>query len=209
MVNNFSESRMRSIAMVLKQTNTYIVPTLVTNKGLYMANDTAFTNDKRLGYLGEETRTYWSNEITNSLKKHRDKDWQTRKKHFELDKRMIKILADEKVPILAGTDYDNPYAFPGFGLHDEMALFVESGMKPIDALRTATINPVKYLKMTDSLGTIEKGKRADFVLLNANPLTDISNTKNIYALMSNGKFYTSGDLEKLKEDVLKRNTPLK
>lgn len=55
---------------------------------------------------------------------------------------------------MAGTDFDGPYAFPGFSLHDEMALFLEFGMKPIDALRTATINPVIFPEMTDSLGTI-------------------------------------------------------
>jgi imidazolonepropionase-like amidohydrolase len=76
-------------------------------------------------------------------------------------------------------------------------------MKPIDALRTATINPVTYLKMTDSLGTIQRGKRADFVLLNGNPLKDISNTKSIFAVMINGKLFTSGELQNLKDEVLK------
>lgn len=209
MVNNFSVSRMRNIARVLKQTKTYIVPTEVVNKGYYLSDNTGFTNDKRLAYMSERTRTYWSDRITKNLKNSTDIDWQNRKKEYELEKRMIKILADEKVQIMAGTDFDNPYAFPGFGLHDEMALFVESGMKPIDALRTATINPVKYLKMTDSLGTIEKGKRADFVLLNGNPLTNISNTKNIYAVMINGKLFTSGELDRLKADVLKSNKSLK
>jgi imidazolonepropionase-like amidohydrolase len=82
-------------------------------------------------------------------------------------------------------------------------------MNPIDALRTATINPVTYLKLTDSLGTIEKGKRADFVLLNGNPLKNITNTKNIFAVLINGKLFTSDELQKLKDEVLKRNMPLK
>ena len=119
---------------------------------------------------------------------------------------MIKILYEENVPILAGSDSDNPYAFPGFSIHDELALFVEFGMKPIDALRTATINPVNYLKMTDSLGTIEKGKRADVVLFNANPLLNISNTKNIHAVITNGKIFSSKDLEALKEKIVKINS---
>ncbi len=82
-------------------------------------------------------------------------------------------------------------------------------MSPIDALRTATINPVKYLKMTDSLGIIETGKRADMILLNGNPLTNIANTKNIFAVMVNGKLFTSGELDKMKETVIKTNSVLK
>jgi imidazolonepropionase-like amidohydrolase len=123
-----------------------------------------------------------------------------------MEKRILKILADEKVNIMAGTDFDNPLVFPGFSLHDELALYVAFGMKPIDALRTATIKPVTYQNMTDSLGTIQKGKRADFVLLNGNPLENITHTKNIFAVMTNGRLYTSGELDKLREEVHKRNT---
>jgi imidazolonepropionase-like amidohydrolase len=143
------------------------------------------------------------------LQNHSPEDWQNFRKRYELEKKIVKILGDENVMIMAGTDFDYAFCFPGFSLHDEMALYVECGMKPIDALRTATINPVKYLKMTDSLGTIERGKRVDFVLLNDDPLTDITNTKNIFAVMINGNLFTSGELQKLKDEVLKRNTPSK
>jgi imidazolonepropionase-like amidohydrolase len=209
MLNNFSESRMRGIAKVLKQNDTYIVPTVVTNRGLYFSNDTAFTNDERTNYLAEETRTYWKETVKKDLQNYSPEDWENLRRRYEMEKKIVKILADEKVKIMAGTDFDNPFCFPGFSLHDELALYVEFGMGPIDALRSATINPVAYLKMTDSLGTIEKGKRADFVLLNGNPLKDITNTKNIFAVMSNGRYYTSGELDKLKQDVLNRNTSLK
>jgi imidazolonepropionase-like amidohydrolase len=206
MLDNFSESRMRAIAQVLKRHNTYIVPTIVTNRGYYFLNDTAFTKDNRLQYLSEATRTYWKETKDEDLKSHSTEDWLILRRRYEVEKRMLRILADEKVNIMAGTDFDNPSVFPGFSLHDELALYVEFGMKPIDALRTATINPVTYLKMTDSLGTIQKGKRADFVLLNGNPLKNITNTKNIFAVMTNGRLYTSGELKKLKEDVHRRNT---
>ncbi len=133
-------------------------------------------------------------------------EWQLKRKRYELEKKVIRILAEENVPILAGTDSDNPFAFPAFSLHDELALFVEFGMTAVNALRTATINPVKYLRMTDSLGSVATGKRADIVLLNGNPLTDISQTKNIHAVILNGKLYKSGDLEKLKDQVIEMNS---
>ena len=73
-------------------------------------------------------------------------------------------------------------------LHDELVLFVQAGLTPMESLQTATINPAKFLGTTDSLGTIEKGKIADLVLLDANPLTDIRNTQKINAVFVNGKY---------------------
>ena len=207
MLDHFSERRMRELARVLKDKGTYVVPTIVTNRGKYFSNDSSFTNDVRMSYLAEGTRSYWKETVKTDLQNYASEDWQNFRKRYEIEKKMVKILADENVNILAGTDFDNPFAFPGFSLHDELALYVEFGMKPLEALRSATINPVRYLKMTDSLGSIEKGKRADFVLLNGNPLTNISNTKNIFALMSNGKLYTAGELERMKAEVQKRNKP--
>jgi predicted amidohydrolase YtcJ len=67
----------------------------------------------------------------------------------------------------------------GFSLHDELALFVQAGLTPGEALKTATYNPAKFLGMLDQLGTVEKGKLADLVLLDANPLEDIHNTQKI------------------------------
>ena len=101
------------------------------------------------------------------------------------------------VPILAGTDNNNPYVVPGFALHDELELFVRAGLTPLQALRTATVNPAKYLEMEKFRGTIEKGKSADLVLLDADPLTDISNTRKISAVVVNGHLLTRAALDSL------------
>jgi imidazolonepropionase-like amidohydrolase len=88
---------------------------------------------------------------------------------------------------LAGTDVLNPFCFPGFSLHDELALLVEAGLTPMQALQTATLNPAIFLNATDSLGTVETGKLADLVLLDADPLADIHNTTRISAVVLNGQ----------------------
>ena len=93
------------------------------------------------------------------------------------------------VPLLAGTDagWVQPYVYAGFSLHDELALLVRAGLTPMESLQTATINPARFLGMEKDLGTIEKGKVANLVLLNADPLADIHNTTKISEVFLAGK----------------------
>jgi hypothetical protein len=188
-LEHFSEERLRSMAKTLRKNNTHIVPTLVTLRSEYFTNDTSFTNDPRLKYMSKETLDYWKETTENDIQENTEVDWQNKRKRWQIEQKIMRILISEKVPIMAGTDADNPYAFPGFSLHDELALYVECGMTPLEALRSATIIPAEFLKMTDSLGTIEKGKLADLVLLEANPLENIKNTSKVSLVIANGKIY--------------------
>ncbi|MBC7895043.1 MAG: amidohydrolase family protein [Cytophagaceae bacterium] len=103
--------------------------------------------------------------------------------------------------LLAGTDVDTtfPFLFYGFSLHDELGLLVKGGLTPIEALRTATINPAEFLHREKDLGTVETGKLADLVLLDANPLELISNTQKIAAVVANGRYLPDPELKKLLE----------
>lgn len=102
------------------------------------------------------------------------------------------------MPFLAGTDTPpGVYIFPGFSLHEELQRFVAAGFTPAEALQTATLNPARFLGMEDQLGTIEKGKLADLVLLSGNPLQDIANTQKIAAVIVNGHYYSGKDLDKM------------
>jgi hypothetical protein len=127
-LENFSEERMRTIAKTLRKNNTCVVPTLVTLRGGYFTNDPVFTNDERLRYMSKGTRDYWQYQKENDIKRFSEEDWQNKRTRFAIEKKMIKILWQEKVPILAGSDSGNPFAFPAFSLHDELALFVEFGI---------------------------------------------------------------------------------
>jgi hypothetical protein len=91
------------------------------------------------------------------------------------------------VRILAGTDAPLRNSPPGFGLHEELRLLVQGGLSPLDALRAATIEPERYFEATDSLGSVAAGRVADMVLLDANPLTDIRNTRRVAAVLARGR----------------------
>ena len=108
------------------------------------------------------------------------------------------------VPILAGTDEGNPFCYAGFSLHDELGLLVSAGLSPLEALRAATSGPAKLLGLESSMGSIAGGKVADLVVLDADPLVDIANTKKIRAVVSRGTFYDRAALDRLLEDVKRR-----
>ena len=90
-----------------------------------------------------------------------------------------------------------PYCFPGFSLHDELVLLVNAGLTPMEALQAATLNPARFLGKESELGTVEKGKIADLVLLDANPLEDIHNTQKINAVMVRGKLIPKAELQRM------------
>jgi imidazolonepropionase-like amidohydrolase len=124
-----------------------------------------------------------------------------RKIRLQKETELVGEMHRAGVRILAGTDLGNPYVYPGFSLHDELALLVRAGLTPLEALQTATINPAKFLGKENELGAIGKGKFADLLLLDANPVEDINNTRKINAVVLNGRLLNRQTLDKLLADV--------
>ena len=101
------------------------------------------------------------------------------------------------VRIVAGTDAGDTYVFPGFAIHDELAELVRAGLAPADALRSATIDAALFSGKAGDYGSIEAGKVADMILLDANPLSDIRNTGKIAGLFFNGQYLDRAALDEL------------
>ena len=121
-----------------------------------------------------------------------------RREYFARNLKMVADMHRAGVPFLAGTDTAPAiFVLPGFGLHDELANFVEAGFTPMEALQTATSNPAKFFGTESTQGSIAKGKLADLVLLDADPLVDIHNTRKIDAVIANGHLYDRQALDAL------------
>ena len=111
-----------------------------------------------------------------------------------LAKRLSQLAAMHRsgVGILPGTDAPLRNSPPGFGLHEELRLLSRSGLSNFEILRLATLEPARYFGFADSLGTIERDRIADLVLLDANPLAEVANTRRIVAVIANGRYLGIG-----------------
>lgn len=109
---------------------------------------------------------------------------------------VVRIMHKAGVQIMAGSDFSDWGTVPGIDLHNELALLVEAGFTPMEALQAATLNPAKFLGKTDTYGTIQAGRVADLILLDMNPLEDISHTRKIHAVVLGGRFFPIASLRK-------------
>lgn len=197
--NEFDKKKADILFSHFAKNGTWQCPTLVVRRSFAMMNDSNFANDKRTRYIPKVDRDRWNPQTDLRNKDLNAVEVEHRKIRLREESKNVQRMKDAKVGLLAGTDLGNPFIFPGFSLHDELELLVEAGLSPLEALQTATINPARFFGMQDSVGSIERGKIADLILLNANPLQSISNTKKIAAVIVNGKLYQRKDLDRLLE----------
>lgn len=178
----------------LAKNGTWQTPTLVVLRSLSSLDDERFTADPRVRYMPPDVTKSWDWRNDFRLRSRTPQDWASARKLYRRNLEIVGAMQRAGVPILAGTDTLNPFCFPGFSLHDELSLLVEAGLSPADALRAATLNPASFLGAAD-WGTIEAGRRADLVLLDANPLEKIGNTRTIRAVVLDGRLLDRAALD--------------
>ena len=173
---------------------TWHCPTLTEIRG--MMDSPLPANDQRLKYLSEEVRSTWAAGHYQRFPPVVQRAMmESAKTAFEESVKLVGRMNRAGVSILAGTDSMNPQCFPGFGIHDELALLVEAGLSPLAALQAATRNAAQFIGQLDRRGTIEAGKTADLVLLDKDPLADIHNTRSIEAVVLDGKLLPRAELD--------------
>ncbi len=195
LVSSFSEKRFDSICSVLAEGSMWLCPTLTVNRAMSYLNDTIFTKDNRMSYLPGYVLEIWSQKMSPYSKSQIDNFSNSARVRYLFELSLIGKMNEKGVKFIAGTDFPNPYVFPGFSLHDELSLLVKGGMPALDALRSATINPAIFMNKKADFGSVEAGKMASLVLLNKNPLENIENTKTIETVIVRGKIYTRKALD--------------
>jgi len=197
---SYSDQRCKNLFAELKKNGTWPVPTLVVHHAFGRLDDPQFTSDKRLRYFSGEFRN-WMNGSLDPRMKDSASDYAKMRTTFAAEERVTGQLFRAGVPMLAGTDVGNAFCFPGFSLHDELALLVESGVSPLGALQMATRNPARFMGATDKYGSVTAGEIADLVLLDADPLQDIHNTTKISEVFLSSKEFNRAALNQLLKDA--------
>jgi imidazolonepropionase-like amidohydrolase len=198
-LSTYDPARAAALFALLAKNHTWQCPTLVWERGGNLIDETDFARDARAKYVPASGKNVtWKRFTDEIVHEFNTDDLATRKRFVAKELEVVNAMHHAGIPFLAGTDTPaGVYVFPGFSLHEELQRFVVAGFTPMEALQTATLNPAKFLGMEDRLGTIEKGKLADLVLLDANPLDDIRNTQKIAAVVVNGRYLSRADLDKM------------
>ncbi|HEV8254817.1 MAG TPA: amidohydrolase family protein [Vicinamibacteria bacterium] len=194
----FTDEDAAALARAMAARGTWFDPTLIAYRMRHSRLNAPAVDDPRYKYASASLRAFWKFfsplPDTPDVRSRLDRAWE---RFLEI----TRIVRRERVRFLVGTDLGGVNIYPGFSVHEELQWLVRAGFTPLEALTAATRNSAASLGRLQELGTVEVGKRADLVLLEADPLADIANTARIAAVVADGRPYTKLQIEAMLEAV--------
>ena len=192
-LETYDQQKAAALFALLRANHTWMCPTLTAERNYAFFEDPSIARNPLFKYMSPAERSWFNEGLSNNRSPEDSAAWKRfYQKYFEI----IGAMRRAGVEFLAGTTTEEPtFTVPGFSLHDELALLVQAGFTPIEALQTATRNPGRFLGREHDFGTVAAGRMADLILLEANPLEDISNTRKIAAVVYGGKLFPRASLD--------------
>ena len=196
----YDPAREAKIINLLAKNQVWQCPTLFWERGQWLVDAIDYTKDPDLAYAPHTwVDKHWPAAQKGIIKSLDTDPLPIRKKFVTHELDIVRKLHAADVPFLAGTDTPAGVdVIPGISLHLELQRFVAAGFTPLEALQTATLNPAKFYNKLNDYGTVQPGRIADLVLLEANPLDNIANTRKIAAVITDGRYLSQQDLTQLR-----------
>jgi len=198
-LEHFDTAHAMYVFRLLARNGTAVVPTLsIIGTTAYLDKDN-HKNDSMLLYIGPGLRNTYAWRVDRAAKDSPDAI-EYRHRVFENAAALLPLIQKSGMSIIAGTDagYLNCFVYPGLGLHKELETMVKYGLTPLQALRASVINGPAFLGRSEEYGAIKPGKKADLLLLDGNPLIDITNTQKIQGVVLKGNYRDVHQLDKLR-----------
>jgi hypothetical protein len=204
-VESYDPERAKALIALFVREGTWQVPTLVWERGQWLIDKSDFSHPPLARYVPPYWRDKTWRQFTDDILKDMDTDPIAYRERFvQMEMEMTLAMHKAGIPFMAGTDTaPGVYVVPGFSLHDELALFVQAGLTPMESLQTATSNPARYLGTEHTMGSIAPGKVADLVLLDSDPVADINASRKIAAVVLDGRYLSRADLDHILDHVAK------
>jgi imidazolonepropionase-like amidohydrolase len=198
LLETYSEQQAAALIEKFLRNHTWQVPTLILLRNdAFPTPETDPSHDPRRKYIPTQVLENWQKGTQDRDKGATPQEFSLRANLMQASLRIVGRMHAAGVNILAGTDTTAPYVFPGSSLHEELALLVQAGLTPMQALQAATKQPAEFLGKSQTQGTIKPGKYADLLLLDADPLTDVHNTQKIRAVILRGQLLDRNILDDL------------
>ena len=202
-LDRYDAAREANVMKLLATNTVWQCPTLYWERGQWLVDVIDYTKDPDIAYTPRTWVVKKFPEMQKSIAGSMDTDPLGVRRRFvdhELD--IVRKLHAAGVPLLAGTDTPAGVdVTPGISLHLELQRFVAAGLTPLEALQTATINPARFLGKSSDLGSVERGRIADLLILRANPLEAIANTRAIAGVVADGRYWPRTEIDRLRERV--------
>ncbi|MGQ0641483.1 MAG: amidohydrolase family protein [Gemmatimonadaceae bacterium] len=208
MVDEYNARLCSEVFRTFVRNDTYITPTHVTRRMDAFADDAAYRTDARMKFIPGRQRMAWLADAGGMVAS--DPSPAGRRSFMDFYRKGLSLTNDAYragVPVILGTDAGDSFVFPGASVHDELGELVKAGLSPAEALRAATLTSATYFGRTADFGTVQAGRFADIVLLEANPLDDIANTRRIRTVFQGGRSFDRAALDSMLARVQAAATP--
>lgn len=200
-IDTFDTAKCKTLADAFLRNDSWQTVTLIRLRTQAFGADPVYLNDPNLKYVDKTRLALWNTIAAQYSAAVPAPAQQTLQSFYALQRRTVGLMQLQGVKILAGSDLGGGWVIPGFSLHQEFAELASAGLTPLQVLQATTLHGAQFVGREATMGSVEPGKQADLVMLDANPLTDVAHLGRISAVFLRGRHFPAADLEKMLAEV--------